>query len=223
MQIDLTLRLPQREYFEAQHPKSLIVLHHTVGASARSTFEYWLSSRQRIGTAYIIERDGTVFEVFPPECWAHHIGSIATRSGHRIPARPHSIDRRSIGIELASEGPLMERECVEGSGNPSAFYAFGGKQKFDGLVWRTAEPWRGCEFFASYTEPQFVAAVWLVRDLCERFGIPPVTPRDPLSCNPAFATWKGVLGHAHLRPDKTDPQPQLWDTEFLAAAGLETQ
>lgn len=39
-------------------------------------------------------------------------------------------------------------------------------------------------------------------------------------CLAEYRTFSGVLGHAHLRPDKSDPAPQIWTAEFLAAAGL---
>ncbi len=42
------------------------MLHHTAGGSARSTFNYWNGNATRIATAYIVERDGTIFEVFDP-------------------------------------------------------------------------------------------------------------------------------------------------------------
>src|SRR5213082_1851366 len=99
MNIYSDLRLPPGEYFNAPQAKDLIVLHHTVGGSAKSTFDYWRTDPQHIGTAYIVERDGTIFEVFPPECWAYHLGLKTTSS----------VDKRSIGIEIAYEGALLER------------------------------------------------------------------------------------------------------------------
>src|SRR5437868_10376792 len=65
MHISTDLRLPATEFFNAAQTKDLIVLHHTVGGSAKSTFDYWRTDPQHIGTAYIVERDGTIFEVFP--------------------------------------------------------------------------------------------------------------------------------------------------------------
>ena len=48
----------------------------------------------RIATAYIVERDGTIFEVFDPRHWAFHLGLKGSQG---------QVDRRSIGIEIASE------------------------------------------------------------------------------------------------------------------------
>src|SRR5205085_11648841 len=98
MNVSTALRLPPDSYFPEKHQKDLVVLHHTVGGSAKSTFEYWRTDEQHIGTAYIVDRDGTIYEVFPPECSAYHLGLKTTRELHK----------RSVGIEIASEGALRE-------------------------------------------------------------------------------------------------------------------
>jgi len=94
LRLSKRLRLPEGQYVHQRHKKSLIVLHHTAGADAESTFRWWLTDPKRIGTAYIVARDGRIFEVFPPEYWAFHLGVKGQRQ----------LDRRSIGIELANAG-----------------------------------------------------------------------------------------------------------------------
>ncbi len=56
--INRTIRLEAKDYIGAQTPKDLIVLHHTVGATAKSTIDYWKSDAQRIATAFVVERNG---------------------------------------------------------------------------------------------------------------------------------------------------------------------
>ncbi|HEX7119183.1 MAG TPA: hypothetical protein VF212_10360 [Longimicrobiales bacterium] len=46
---DRTLRLPEGEYFAGPFAKSGIALHHTVGGSAKSTFQWWLRDRNAAG------------------------------------------------------------------------------------------------------------------------------------------------------------------------------
>lgn len=211
MQIDTqTLRLPETQYFHGQHPKSAVILHHTVGGSARSTFNHWLQDERRIGTAYLIERDGTVFEVFPPECWASHIAAHDER-GHWI----RSLEHRSIGIEIASEGALEVKD--------GGLYAFGGRKKINRAfheVYEHSSPWRGYQYWDSYSREQITATAELIRHLCDKFRIPKTTPANHLDCKAEYRTFSSVLGHAHLRPDKSDPSPQIWTAEFLSAAGL---
>lgn len=219
MQIDrATLRLPETEYFHGEHSKSLIVLHHTVGGSARSTFDWWKKDPKRIGTAYLVERDGTVFEVFPPEYWASHVAA-KDEQGNWL----RSLERHSIGIEICSEGALKKIALApeDGTGEPWGYFAFDGRKRIHAdSVWQPAGPWRGQCYFAAYTPAQFAATAELVRMLCEKFRIPQIAPADHLNYKPEYYRFSGVLGHAHLRPDKSDPSPQIWNPGFLAAAGL---
>jgi hypothetical protein len=102
--IDRSLRLPPSEYFPQPVHKTGIAIHHTVGRSARSTFEWWAKGRangrpQLVGTAYLVDRDGTVFEVFDPSNWAYQFGLDWT------PAARIAFEKRFIGIELARGDP----------------------------------------------------------------------------------------------------------------------
>ncbi len=76
LNINRTIRLENKDYIASETQKDLIVLHHTVGGTAKSTIEYWKTDPNRIATAYVIERNGEVFEVFDPKYWAFHLGLI---------------------------------------------------------------------------------------------------------------------------------------------------
>lgn len=72
-----------------------------MGGSARSTFRWWLQDQtdggrpQIVGTAYIIDQDGAVFEASTPPARAYHFGlPVDTRP------RPQ-FEKRFIGIEVA--------------------------------------------------------------------------------------------------------------------------
>ncbi len=194
--------LPTSEYKDERIArKNLIVLHHTVGGSARSTFRWWLTDPKPIGTAYLIERDGTIYEVFPPKCWAYHLGY-----GRR------GDEKRSIGIELASEGALLER-----GRELYCFDRVSERTRYRGRVYDLGRTWRGYRYFAAYPAAQLRAAIELVGDLLLRFAIPPVVPRNARTgITPRFREEHrlraGVLAHAHIRSDKTDVHPGFpWD------------
>src|SRR3990167_7270156 len=93
--INTTLRLPHGQYYSRGHKKRAVVLHHTVGGSAESSFRWWVQDPRVVGTAYLIERDGTIYEVFPPECWAGHLG-----------IKDIEAEKETVCIELASEAAL---------------------------------------------------------------------------------------------------------------------
>src|SRR5262249_17429922 len=104
-----SLKLPESEYFpEAQH-KTGIALHHTVCDSARTTLSLWERDRtpqggtSHVATAYVIDKNGTIYEAFSPEYWAWQFGLSWPE------ARRTAFEKRFIGIEITSEGGLLQR------------------------------------------------------------------------------------------------------------------
>lgn len=187
--IDRSIRLSSRNYYQEAFPKDLIVLHHTAGASATSTIAWWESQDNHIATAFVIERDGRIYEVFDPRQWAYHLG---------VRGVGKQLDRRSIGIELACEGPVQKVG--------DDFRAFG--RAFTGDVYDHGETWRGqSRHFAAYTSEQTESATRLVDELCRVFAIPRQTPSNHTEHDPKLVSYKGVIGHHHVRTDKTDLHP----------------
>lgn len=194
-----TLRMPKTEYVPEAVEKTGIVLHHTVGGSARGSFEWWLQQRnakgqrERVGTAYIIERDGVIYEVFPPECWAHHLG-----------IGDASFDARTIGIELASEGAL-----VPADDQLLAFYnpkTKRGRTHEDPVV-DLGRTWRGYRYFDAYDPAQIISLLALVDWLCDQHRIPRRCPGDAWEFRNEWRRFEGVFSHSHVRPDKSDIHP----------------
>ncbi|MBI3982038.1 MAG: N-acetylmuramoyl-L-alanine amidase [Gemmatimonadetes bacterium] len=208
--IDRSLRLPASQYVPGARRKSGIAIHHTVGGSARDTFELWRADGRAgrtprlVGTAYIVDRDGTVFETFDPAAWAYQFGLAGWTPAARI-----RFEQRFIGIEIASEGALIERE--------GELYCFGS------ISPRTRKPrddafdsggdYRGYRWFDRYEAAQLDSLGRLVDELCTRFSIPRRYPDRPFDYyGEVLAGFRGVIGHAMVRSDKTDPAPDpgLW-------------
>jgi len=208
LEIHKDWRLDPSEYYPQAQTKDLIVLHHTVGGSAWSTFKWWRDDPRHISTAYIVGRDGTAYEVFPPDCWAWHLG-----------VKHEGIEKRSIGIELASEGGLL---CKRRNGNgPHELWAFDGAKRL-GLasmlkkshrVVHLEEPWRGYSWFDAYEPAQIMTTIALSLYLTRRFDVPRKIPAPQLCRGPAdLSRWlhyRGVLHHAMLRRDKSDLHPRF--------------
>lgn len=192
--------------------KDLVVLHFTAGTTAKSAFDTWRLDPQRVATAYVVDVDGTIYEVFPPQFWAAHLGVKGTNNLH---------DKRSIGIEIVNVGPLQTS-----TEDPSVLNWWPRKSKdaadFSTKFCRLDEthryrpgPYRGKSHFASFPDVQIDAVSALVRNICDRFSISPTLPAsskrfeaDPVT----FATYKGVCSHANFRPDKWDLGPAFpWE------------
>ena len=207
-----TFVLPPKEFAGEITRKDLIVLHFTAGTTARSAFDTWRRDPLRVATAYLVDVDGTIYEVFPPESWAAHLGVKGTNNAH---------DKRSIGIEIANVGPLQRA-----TDDPSVLNWWPRKSKdapefttrfctLDESDRYVAAPYRRMTHFAAFPPGQVDAAASLVRYLCDRFSIVPTLPSGPrrFDCDPgAFASYTGVCTHANFRADKWDIGPAFpWD------------
>jgi hypothetical protein len=209
LKIDRTRRLPDSEYFPERQRKTGIALHHTVCESALTAIQSWLldvtpdGSRRHVATAYVIDRDGTIFEVFDPAAWAWQFG-LSWRDEQRLP-----FEKRFIGIELANRGGLIEEHgelYAHDLVTPETL-------RPRGEAFACSSPYRGYQWFERYQEPQLEALGRLVDELCNRFAIPRIHPDRPfLYYGTALASFEGVIGHAMVRSDKSDPapDPRLW-------------
>ncbi len=197
------IRLPVDQFFPSREVKSGIAIHHTVGGSALSTIEWWKRTPQIVGTAYIIERDGTVYELFDPAAWAWQFGL-------RWPQRQKiDFEKRFIGIEIASEGGLTEYE--------------GELYCFDRISPRTRKrreeafdygrDYRGYRYFDKYEPAQIDSLVQLIDELCNRFEIARAVPENYFDYyGEKLKKFRGIIGHAMVRMDKSDPAPDeaMW-------------
>ena len=202
--INRSMRLPVEQYFPSSTAKNGIAVHHTVGGSARSTFEHWKNSADKVGTAYIIERDGTIYEVFEPEAWAWQFG-LKWQDELRI-----AFEKRFIGIEIASEGALKEA-----NGKLYCFDVISPRtEKNRNEAFDYGQDYRGYRYFDKYDPAQLDSLIALIDDLCTRFTIERKVPANPFDYHgEALKDFKGIIGHTMVRKDKTDPLPDitLWN------------
>lgn len=207
MEVNRSVRLEAKDYIESEIPKDLIILHHTVGGTAKSTIDYWKSDPQRIATAFVIERDGEIFEVFDPKYWAFHLGLKGTNG---------AVDKRSIGIEIASEGGLTQRD-----GKLYCFDKISDRTIFTQEYYDHGMSWRGYRFFDAYSDDQIAAVIELMNQLCEQFKIPRKSPANHFDADEGYESFTGILGHHHLRADKSDVHPGFPWQRVVEECGLE--
>ena len=194
------------EYVKEECSKSQIVLHHTVSANGKNTADYFSADKgkSRIAVPYVIDKDGNIYELFEPQYWAYHLGL------------PHVDNvlycKKSIGIEITNEGPLVKREgsyywWIDPKTSPR------GKNKFNGTAVDLGKPWRGCQYFAGYTDAQVKATAELTKYLCEKFNIPKEFDGS-FDFNTTYMSKAGIISHCNVREDKTDISPAFDVNKF---------
>ena len=194
--------LPIDQYFRQICTKTQIVLHYTAGSSVDSALSWWRANPERVATAFIVDRDGTVVQCFEdPRHWAWHLG-VANLFGEQA-------DRQSIGIELVNVGPL--RVGLGDSGAKKLYWWANDKIPYSEVdspdVIDTHEMWRGVRYHAAFTPEQVRSTNALVNQLTIEYNLQRrVMVSNSYMPHTSYAR-QGVLGHHNYRPDKTDVGP----------------
>ena len=197
-----TFQLPPSQYVGEETPKDLVVLHFTAGTSARSALQTWMANDARIATAYVLDVDGTVYELFDPRFWAFHLGIKGAANAN------FRHDRRSVGIEIANAGPLKlsgDRLCWWPGEYTTECCKVADRERY------VKASFRGFDHYVAYTEAQYGALGPLVAHLCERFSIPRRLPsiakRTQADVTDYFKDFSGIASHQNFRSDKFDVGP----------------
>jgi len=165
-----------------------VVLHYTRGSLIGTVSRF--QSPNEASAHYVVDRDGTVYQMIPERYSAYHASCRGERSycqaacpicedeqGHFL--EPYS---QSIGIEIVNWGPV---------GDPAAFTEYPLYEDYNQAY--------GYRYWEDYSPEQVAAVKALVEDICARWNI----PLDPAH----------VFGHARVNK-KADPGPALnlfWD------------
>lgn len=213
MLISTQYRLNPGQYIQEVTQKKQIVIHHTVsGDSAAGDVCWWNSTPERVGAAYIIERNGMVHELFNSDHWAYHLG-LTQKHFQAAHSTYKNLDMSSVAIELDSWGP------VEAEASTSKFYP-------KGKIRQTApvkyiyeycynERWKGCTLWEAYTTQQLQSLKELLQYLCAKHNIPKIYNKEMWNVSKkALDGTPGIWSHCSFRSDKSDchPQPELIKT-----------
>lgn len=195
------------DYSTERFPKEVILLRFTASLSARSVCMGWgkrpFGLTPRTMSPYVVDKKGNIYEMFPPELWARHLGMQSQN--------PDSVhDRRTIGIDIVNEGPLRVDRANPDQLNwwPNRFgVRHCGLEETEKYV---AGDFRGERYFAAFPHAQMLAVQFLVGRLRKEFGIPAVIPPPAKrsACDPEyFLTYRGIASHQNFRDDRFDIGP----------------
>ena len=215
---------PKEHYFQAEHPKNQIVLHHTVsGKGVSGDINHWLSMSSRIATCIIVDHDGIAHQCFLSKYWAHHLGVrqdfLRQRGFSDWQSRNTILNRESIAIEIDNWGGL-----VLGDGTTKQFgdrfvqtkrgeyYAAYGNIVRDIPIIHYPDGYRGYYYYEKYTDEQIKTVGELLLYWNKFYNIPLGYNENMWEVNnDALGGKRGVWSHTSYRTDKSDchPQPEL--------------
>jgi len=195
-------------YYPVEIPKKKIVLHYTVG-TIRGDMASLTKKGEHMSVAYVIARNGIIYELFSPKYWSYHLGRGSV-GGNGVNSKD------SIGIELSNYGPLkLVGDNLETMYSHVKYTNSKGKEvtsKKDIYCSTTEIDYydnipgglRGYEYFASFTGEQELATVELVDYLCKEFNIPKniINNSDRynvFSSSTEAREFKGICSHINFR------------------------
>jgi N-acetyl-anhydromuramyl-L-alanine amidase AmpD len=201
----------ENQYYKEETPKNQIVLHHTVsGSKAQGVIDWWNQDPQKVATQFVVQGDGTIYQLYSSKFWAHHLGIKSTflqKLGFAdYGSRNLLLNKSSIAIEICNWGGLS----VDDNG-----YHPAGTTKVtipDDNVLTFEEPFRDYLYFEKYTPQQINSVASLVTYLCDKWNIPKTYNEDmwDVSKN-AIGGQPGIWTHVSYRSDKSDmfPMPEM--------------
>jgi N-acetyl-anhydromuramyl-L-alanine amidase AmpD len=188
-------------FFEKERKKTGIVLHFTAGFLA-GDIPTLTQKDNHVSVAYVVARNGRVYELFPPQFWSFHLGKGTVGGNEECSAA-------TIGIEISNIGPLklsggkLHYETSKGlqpycDASETEFYV------------KADEPFRKAEHFATYTAAQYASVKALIDLLSAKFGIAKNFIAGKQRFEP-FATAKAAREHAGVASHVNYRKSGKWD------------
>jgi N-acetyl-anhydromuramyl-L-alanine amidase AmpD len=188
-------RLDETQYYAEKVEKKQLVIHHTVsGPKAENVMRDWNLTRERVGTAFIIDGEGVIHQCFSSAHWAHHLGTHFPNNT--------ALNKHSIAIEICNWGALNEK------GN--RYFSTLKKEVPAEEVIDYGIAFRGFRYYQRYKKVQLESLELLLNYLCDRYQIPKTYNSDMWDiCPRAIQGDPGIFTHVSFRKDKSDCHPQL--------------
>jgi N-acetyl-anhydromuramyl-L-alanine amidase AmpD len=193
-------RLDLNQYYQVEHPKTQIYLHHTAGnGDAVGVARYFNATPIKVATAFIIGESGEIVQCYSSKHWAYHLGlkqSIFTK--YKVPYK--QLDQLSIGIEITNWGPITKKN--------NKFFNYVFREVDQKNVIELNTPYKGHKFWYKYTPEQIESTRQLLVYLCETYNIPKNYSFEIFDiCPKALKGEAGIFTHNSVRTDKSDIYP----------------
>jgi len=191
-------------YYKTPTKKKSICLHLTLGY-INSDLATLTTPDNHVSVQYVIDSQGTIYNLFPDQYWSYHLGNNCIGSNSVM-------SRQCIGIELSNYGPLKQVGSTDGIKYEDIYQ----KTFTTNLNDVVATDFRGYKFYAKIPEAQAKALRTLLYFLGIRHDIDVTNVKtDVFSSDEEAVNFSGVFSHACVRRDKSDIPPEIME-EILA-------
>lgn len=182
-------------YYQEEPLKDRVVLHFT-GGYLKGDIALLTRPNYHVSVPFVIARDGTIYNLFNSKYWSYHIGPGAIGGNE-------TMSRRSVGVEISSIGPLVRKGDQLFSIYGKLYCSANQPQYF------VREPFRGHEYYATFTDTQYRSLILLLRYITGKFSIPRqfLPPAQRFTATAEVADFHGIVTHANFRVDKLDFGP----------------
>lgn len=170
-----------------------------------SIIDQWNAVGEKQGAAYVIDRDGVVYNTFDDAKWSYHLN---------LPNNQLIYDKQSVGIVLANELNLIKE-----NGRYFAFDYGHTTNEYLGKV--TSQSFRGYDFWARLDELQIDALLDLTLSIADKYKIP-LKFYNGADWNPKVWESANIFTHANVNKLALDFPPfEPWVIAKIKARGIE--
>ena len=199
---DTTFPVQSETWVRSVKPR-MICLHHTASAPGTAgDITWWKNDKAPVSTPVLIERDGTIVQIYSSDQWAFALG-LNTPNYRQI-------EELTVQVEIDTWGFLTQKN--------GKFYSYTGAEVPASEVCTLDIPFKGMRFFHRYTPEQIESTRLLCIHWGQKFGIPLKYVGDADFFSLSQKARNGVPGlysHNSFRADKTDLHPQKDMIEML--------
>lgn len=194
-------------YYEEKIGKTQIVIHFTAGY-LKGDVATLTTPSNHVSVPFILARDGSILNTWSSAYWSYHLGPGAV-GGNTAGSK------RTIAIEVSNIGYLNKigNNLVSSYSNSDVYCGLDEKNFYA----KVDTPYRGEEYFATFTSNQYNSLITLLRYLTAQYNIPraflPENKRYDIVGQNEIVNFKGIVSHVNYRPSgKWDFGPAFdWD------------
>lgn len=180
-------------YYHEKNEKNQIVLHFTVGY-LKGDIAALSRNNIHISTPFVIARNGKIINLWSSAYWSYHLGKAAIGGNTNG-------SKRTIAIEISNIGFLKRigDKLVTVYSDNDVYCDISDTQ----LYTKLDIPYRGEQYFATYTDKQYKSLHLLLRYLTAEYDIPmaflPEDKRYDIVTESELVNFRGITSHVNYR------------------------